>query len=70
MVRQVSVGDIHEGMCRWSISLPDHRKTSDIERLAQCVHRNMDRDEITYRVTHQNKCIYYSIMSSDQRQVA
>ena len=69
LVRQVCVGDINEGMRCWSTSLPSHRKTNGIKRLARSVHRNMDRDEITYRAAHQNKCMYYSIMSSDQRQV-
>ena len=52
--------------------IPACRKGNGILSLSKNVKKltMKDNEELTYRSTHANKCVYYSIFSSDQRKVA
>jgi hypothetical protein len=69
VIREACVGEIHDRMRRWSRSLPEHHNDGDIKQFARHTHKARTA-KLMYRNTHRNKCMYYSILSSDQRHIA
>jgi hypothetical protein len=70
-IREKCAKEIYRRMRQWMLKqLPDHRKGEKaIIRFALSIYRQGLTDEMEYRATHVNKCVYYSIFCSDQRKV-
>ena len=68
-VREICAAKIHDGLHRWTTSLPKERQDRNIMEFAKLIHSG-ENDALMYRATHQNKCLYYSLLCTDQRLVA
>jgi hypothetical protein len=66
--REACAGSIHRRILRWRESLPKQR-ACDIEQIANRIHGVL-KDDLVYLATHENKCMYYSILCSNHRHVA
>jgi hypothetical protein len=67
-IREACMFNIHDGMQHWTGSLPRHHTDAKIKQFVHSIHL-VQTDELIYRATHENKCIYYSILCSDQHHV-
>jgi hypothetical protein len=67
-VREICAAKIHDGLCRWTTSLPKEHQECNIMEFAKLI-CSRENDALMHRATHQNKCLYYSLLCTDQRLV-
>ena len=70
MVREDCARTIRDGIKKWCDNLPEHRTEHGIESFSRSIHQHLRTEELTYRATNQNKCMYYSLFCSNYRKVA
>jgi hypothetical protein len=69
-LREDCARTIFEGIRTWCKKLPKLRTERGIVKFSQGLHQNLKTDELTFRATNENKCIYYSLFCSNHRKVA
>ena len=69
-VREACAISIHDGIESWCAKLPKDRTGKGILEFARNLHRNVRTEQLAYRATNENKCMYYSLFCSGQRKVA
>ena len=69
MTRLSCAQKIYDAIYQCIDELPKFQK-GHIKQLASLVHRVPPPGELLYKATHQNKCLYYSLLVSDQQKVA
>jgi hypothetical protein len=70
-IREACARTIHDSIRIWREKLPKYRTGRGIVEFSWDIRQHLKTDELTYRATNENKCLYYySIFCSDHRKVA
>jgi hypothetical protein len=69
-IREKCAMTIRDSIMNWRQGLPIHRSNDGIQEFAWSIGKSrLSPNEIMYRPTNENKCMYYSMFCSDHRKV-